>query len=325
MPFGHSCGVQLAYFEPTRCRRGERHGGAPGAGGASGGAGFGGAGSRSAGASRGGADPGSGGTSGGTNGGGTNGGANAGGSSGGAVSGGTSGNGSGGSSSGGVGAGGSLAGAGFGGASGGANSGERLARLRAAASAAKPSGSIARSRSRSATPRPTRTSSVASRYARSYTAPSGKKLDFAGFFDGDGNGAGNLTTGNVWKLRFLPDELGSWHYTWTWSDGTAGGQGDFTVVSAGAGKGVLRAYKDNPRWFAYNASAPVWIKLYYELSHRGIAQRARLDGAERLPAADRPRLQSPPSRLALPALLLGRVLHRRPRAEPRHAHHLRRG
>ncbi|MGD8912014.1 MAG: DUF5060 domain-containing protein [Candidatus Thiodiazotropha sp.] len=105
-----------------------------------------------------------------------------------------------------------------------------------------------------------------------YTSPSGKSWNFYGFFDGDGNGGGDATTGNVWKLRFMPDEIGEWTYEWSWSDGTPGGQGTFTSVSEGAGKGILRPYADNPRWFAYNGTDPVWIKSYYETGHAAIAQ-----------------------------------------------------
>jgi hypothetical protein len=106
----------------------------------------------------------------------------------------------------------------------------------------------------------------------SYTSPSGRTTDFIGFFDGDGKGGGNVQTGNVWKLRFIPYEPGKWNYTWSWSDGTAGGQDVFMAVSNGAGKGILRAYKDNPHWFAYNGNEPVFIKSYYETGHGAIAQ-----------------------------------------------------
>jgi hypothetical protein len=105
-----------------------------------------------------------------------------------------------------------------------------------------------------------------------YTSPSGKTVDFWGFFDGDGRGGGNLTTGNIWKLRFMPDELGNWAYTYRWSDGTSGGRGAFRCVGDGAGKGVLKAYKENPHWFAYNGTEPVWLKSYYETGHGVIAQ-----------------------------------------------------
>jgi len=105
-----------------------------------------------------------------------------------------------------------------------------------------------------------------------YQAPSGKVISFPGFYDGDGAGGGDAASGVVWKLRFLPNELGEWTYRWTWSDGTQGGEGRFTCVSQGAGKGMLRPYKDNPRWFAYEGTAPVWLKSYYETGHGSIAQ-----------------------------------------------------
>ncbi|MBX3433414.1 MAG: DUF5060 domain-containing protein [Pirellulales bacterium] len=105
-----------------------------------------------------------------------------------------------------------------------------------------------------------------------YTAPSGRAIDFSGFFDGDGRGGGDATTGDVWKLRFLPDELGEWSYEYRWSDGTQGGAGRFRCVADGAGKGVLRPYVKNPRWLAYNGDEPVLVKSYYETGHGSIAQ-----------------------------------------------------
>ncbi len=106
----------------------------------------------------------------------------------------------------------------------------------------------------------------------SYVSPSGKTTSLDGFFDGDGQGGGDSTTGRVWKLRFMPDEPGRWRYEWSWSDGTPGGSGTFTCVNQGGGKGILRAYEKNPRWFAYNGQEPVWIKSYYETGHGSIAQ-----------------------------------------------------
>lgn len=105
-----------------------------------------------------------------------------------------------------------------------------------------------------------------------YTSPSGKAVEFRGFFDGDGKGGGDATTGNIWKLRFLPDEVGEWKYTWTWSDGTPGGSGTFKCIEDGVGKGILKPYKENPHWMAYNGTEPVWIKSYYETGHGSIAQ-----------------------------------------------------
>jgi hypothetical protein len=105
-----------------------------------------------------------------------------------------------------------------------------------------------------------------------YISPSGDTTDFYGFFDGDGNGGGDILTGNIWKIRFIPNEVGEWTYKWTWSDTTAGGEDTFKCDSANAGKGILRAYEKNPRWLAYNGTDPVWLKSYYESGHGAIAQ-----------------------------------------------------
>ncbi|MCF8357927.1 MAG: DUF5060 domain-containing protein [Prolixibacteraceae bacterium] len=105
-----------------------------------------------------------------------------------------------------------------------------------------------------------------------YVSPSGDTTDFFGFFDGDGHGGGDKQTGNIWKIRFMPNEVGEWNYEWTWSDTTAGGKGTFICDSINAGKGVLQAYKENPRWLAYNGTDPVWLKSYYESGHGAIAQ-----------------------------------------------------
>ncbi|MFQ5963712.1 MAG: fibronectin type III domain-containing protein [Candidatus Scalinduaceae bacterium] len=78
-----------------------------------------------------------------------------------------------------------------------------------------------------------------------FTAPSGKTVDFFGFYDGDGNGG---QTGNVWKLRFMPDETSTWSYNYTWTDGTPGGSGSFEVVDTGL-PGHLKIATDNPWYF----------------------------------------------------------------------------
>jgi hypothetical protein len=105
-----------------------------------------------------------------------------------------------------------------------------------------------------------------------FISPSGRETAFFGFFDGDGNGGGDLHNGNIWKIRFLPDEPGLWKYSWSWSDSTQGGEGAFLCLAERAGKGILRAYKENPGWFAYNGTDPVWIKSYYESGHGSISQ-----------------------------------------------------
>lgn len=105
-----------------------------------------------------------------------------------------------------------------------------------------------------------------------YQAPSGKLINFRGFFDGDGQGSGDAHHGDVWKMRFMPNEVGSWKYVYWWTDGAKGGSGQFDCVAKDAGKGVLQAYGQNPHWLAYNGTDPVWLKSYYETGHGAIAQ-----------------------------------------------------
>jgi len=76
---------------------------------------------------------------------------------------------------------------------------------------------------------------------------------FWGFHDG----------GDVWHLRYMPDIVGQWAYTWRFSDGSLAGRGSFDCVATGAGKGVIQVYTANPHWFAYNGVTPVFLKSYY--------------------------------------------------------------
>lgn len=51
-----------------------------------------------------------------------------------------------------------------------------------------------------------------------FTGPSGQVYDVPGFYDGDGRGG---DTGNVWRVRFTPDEPGDW----TWASSFCEGPG----------------------------------------------------------------------------------------------------
>lgn len=92
---------------------------------------------------------------------------------------------------------------------------------------------------------------------------SGIEIPFWGFYAGNGDGGND---GDVWKMRFMPNQTGTWKYEYTWSDGTAGGSGSFVAVTEGAGKGVLQPYTENPLWFAYNGTDPAFLKSYYVIT-----------------------------------------------------------
>ena len=46
-------------------------------------------------------------------------------------------------------------------------------------------------------------------FASTFTGPSGQQYNVPGYFDGDGKGNG---AGSVWRVRFAPDEVGTWRY-----------------------------------------------------------------------------------------------------------------
>jgi hypothetical protein len=92
-----------------------------------------------------------------------------------------------------------------------------------------------------------------------FTSPSGRQVRFFGFYDGDGQGG---QTGKIWKLRFMPDETGTWKYIYSWTDGTPGGSGGFTAVDTGL-PGPLRIDPQHPRWFMFANGERFYLRGYY--------------------------------------------------------------
>jgi Domain of unknown function (DUF5060)/Putative collagen-binding domain of a collagenase len=78
-----------------------------------------------------------------------------------------------------------------------------------------------------------------------FVSPSGRVVRFLGFYNGDGAGG---QAGDVWTLRFMPDEVGRWSYSYTWSDGRPGGSGNFDVKKSKL-PGPLRVARDNSWYF----------------------------------------------------------------------------
>ena len=56
-----------------------------------------------------------------------------------------------------------------------------------------------------------------------YTRPDGSEVEFWGFYDG----------GSTWRIRFMPDRLGTWTYSASFSDGRPGISGSFRCVRSG--------------------------------------------------------------------------------------------
>ncbi len=85
-----------------------------------------------------------------------------------------------------------------------------------------------------------------------YQRPDGSAVSFWGFYDG----------GSDWKIRFMPDQLGTWHYEARFSDGTPGTQGSFTCVESDL-PGMLTVDESNPLWFGYKGGGHVLVRSFH--------------------------------------------------------------
>ncbi|MEM7131230.1 MAG: DUF5060 domain-containing protein [Chloroflexota bacterium] len=112
-----------------------------------------------------------------------------------------------------------------------------------------------------------------------FTAPSGKQYTIPGFFAGDGRGNGS---GNVWRVRFSPSEVGGWTYQTSFRQGSNiaisldrnagsgtsfdGATGSFTVSESNktgadfrsADKGWLR--NEGNHYLTFAGSGNPWVK-----------------------------------------------------------------
>jgi uncharacterized protein DUF5060/uncharacterized protein DUF4038/collagenase-like protein with putative collagen-binding domain len=92
-----------------------------------------------------------------------------------------------------------------------------------------------------------------------FTSPSKRTVKFFGFHDGDGKGG---QTGSSWRLRFMPDEVGTWSYVSSFSDGTPGASGAFACVAAGAMPGPLRVDPANHRYWVFADGTRFFPRCY---------------------------------------------------------------
>ncbi|MDA3873764.1 MAG: DUF5060 domain-containing protein [Kiritimatiellae bacterium] len=85
-----------------------------------------------------------------------------------------------------------------------------------------------------------------------YTSPSDETINFWGYYDG----------GQTWKLRFMPNETGTWQYTATFSDGQPGKSGTFNCMASDA-PATISAYSSNPRWFGHQDGEPLLVRSFH--------------------------------------------------------------
>jgi CubicO group peptidase (beta-lactamase class C family) len=82
-----------------------------------------------------------------------------------------------------------------------------------------------------------------------YTRPDNTTVDFWGFYDG----------GSTWRIRFMPDRIGTWKYDARFADGSAGKRGSFVCVASDI-PGMLAADETNPSWFGFKGGKHVLIR-----------------------------------------------------------------
>ncbi|MGC8666915.1 MAG: DUF5060 domain-containing protein [Chthonomonadales bacterium] len=85
-----------------------------------------------------------------------------------------------------------------------------------------------------------------------FRSPSGRRYATEGFYDG----------GDVWRIRFMPDEVGTWHWSVRSVPADAGltGMGIFQCVNSRI-PGPLRVGQ-NPLWFATASGTPVYLTAF---------------------------------------------------------------
>ena len=85
-----------------------------------------------------------------------------------------------------------------------------------------------------------------------YKNPDGKEVKFWGFYDG----------GRTWKIRFMPDRIGTWKYDAVFSDGSAGISGTFECVRSDI-PGIVSVDQANPQWFGYKGGEHFLVRSFH--------------------------------------------------------------
>ena len=83
------------------------------------------------------------------------------------------------------------------------------------------------------------------------TKPDGGTAVSWGFYDGE----------DTWRIRFMPDQTGTWHYEARFSDGSGQASGTFLCMGSDA-PGLIWAYKNNPVWFGFKGSKAVLVRSF---------------------------------------------------------------
>lgn len=92
------------------------------------------------------------------------------------------------------------------------------------------------------------------RFKATFTSPSGSRTEREGFYDGE----------HTWRVRFSPDEVGTWKWITAAEPDDPGlaGSGDFECIPSTL-HGPLRVHPANPLWFASADGTPVYLLSFH--------------------------------------------------------------
>jgi hypothetical protein len=82
-----------------------------------------------------------------------------------------------------------------------------------------------------------------------YGRPDGSTVDAWGFYDGEG----------TWRIRHMPDLVGTWTYDARFTDGTPGASGTFVCVPSDV-PGMISRDETNSMWFGYASGAHLLMR-----------------------------------------------------------------
>jgi hypothetical protein len=85
-----------------------------------------------------------------------------------------------------------------------------------------------------------------------FTRPDGSELQFWGFYDGE----------STWTIRLMPDMLGKWNYSASFSDGQPGKKGSFNCVPSDL-PGMISRDEANPIWFGYRGGNHMIMRSFH--------------------------------------------------------------
>lgn len=85
-----------------------------------------------------------------------------------------------------------------------------------------------------------------------YTRPDGSTVEFWGFYDG----------GSTWRARFMPDQIGPWHYEARFSDDAPGASGSFMCVPSER-PGMVTLDLENPAWFGFSSGQHFLLRSFH--------------------------------------------------------------